>query len=35
MLTMPAVISFLSKGIGLHSAFWLLACGYMTVEDSH
>ena len=21
----PAVIGFLSKGIGLHSAFWLLA----------
>jgi predicted MFS family arabinose efflux permease len=44
MLMGPAVIGFLSKGIGLHSAFWflavLLACvpifgKYLTVEDSH
>jgi hypothetical protein len=25
MLMGPAVIGFLSKGIGLHSAFWFLA----------
>jgi hypothetical protein len=25
MLTGPAVIGFLSKGIGLHNAFWFLA----------
>jgi hypothetical protein len=25
MLTGPAAIGFLSKGIGLHNAFWLLA----------
>jgi hypothetical protein len=25
MLTGPAAIGFLSKGIGLHKAFWLLA----------
>jgi MFS family permease len=44
MLTGPAVIGFLSKGIGLHSAFWflaaLLACvpifgKYLTVENPH
>jgi len=43
MLTGPAVIGFLSKGIGLHSAFWflalLLACvpifgKYLTVKSS-
>jgi predicted MFS family arabinose efflux permease len=44
MLMGPAVIGFLSKGIGLHSAFWflaaLLACvpifgKYLTVETPH
>jgi predicted MFS family arabinose efflux permease len=44
MLMGPAVIGFLSKGIGLHSAFWflaaLLACvpifgKYLTVENPH
>jgi hypothetical protein len=44
MLTGPAVIGFLSKGIGLHNAFWFLAallacvpifCKYVTVEDPH
>lgn len=44
MLTGPAIIGFLSKGIGLHSAFWflaaLLACvpifgKYLTVENPH
>jgi hypothetical protein len=40
MLTAPAVMGFLSKGIGLHSAFWFLACvpifgRYMTVEGLH
>jgi len=44
MLTGPAVIGFLSKGIGLHSAFWflalLLACvpifgKYLTVKNPH
>jgi predicted MFS family arabinose efflux permease len=44
MLTGPAVIGFLSKGIGLHNAFWflaaLLACvpifgRYLTVENPH
>jgi hypothetical protein len=44
MLIGPAVIGFLSKGIGLHSAFWflaaLLACvpifgKYLTVENPH
>jgi hypothetical protein len=44
MLTGPAVIGFLSKGIGLHSAFWflaaLLACvpifgKYLTIENVH
>jgi hypothetical protein len=44
MLIGPAVIGFLSKGIGLHSAFWflaaLLACvpifgKYLTVESPH
>jgi MFS family permease len=44
MLTGPAVIGFLSKGIGLRSAFWflaaLLACvpifgKYVTVENPH
>ena len=44
MLTGPAVIGFLSKGIGLHSAFWFLdalpACmpifgKYVTVENPH
>jgi MFS family permease len=43
LLTGPAVIGFLSKGIGLHNAFWflaaLLACvpifgKYVTVESS-
>jgi hypothetical protein len=43
MLTGPAVIGFLSKGIGLHNAFWflvaLLACvpifgKYVTVKSS-
>jgi predicted MFS family arabinose efflux permease len=42
MLTGPAVIGFLSKGIGLHNAFWLLAAllacvpifgKYLTVEN--
>ena len=44
MLAGPAVIGFLSKGIGLHNAFWflaaLLACvpifgKYLTIEDRH
>jgi MFS family permease len=44
LLTGPAVIGFLSKGIGLHNAFWflvaLLACvpifgKYVTAETSH
>jgi MFS family permease len=44
MLTGPAVIGFLSKGIGLHSAFWFLAAlqacvpifaKYLTVENPH
>jgi MFS family permease len=44
MLTGPAVIGFLSKGIGLHSAFWfrgaLRACvpifgKYVTTENPH
>jgi predicted MFS family arabinose efflux permease len=44
MLTGPAVIGFLSKGIGLHSAFWFLAAllgcvpifgKYVTVENPH
>ena len=43
MLTGPAAIGFLSKGIGLHNAFWLLAallacvpifCKHVTAEDS-
>jgi MFS family permease len=43
LLTGPAVIGFLSKGIGLHNAFWflavLMACvpifgKYVTVQDS-
>jgi predicted MFS family arabinose efflux permease len=44
MLAGPAVIGFLSKGIGLHNAFWFLAallacvpifCKYVTAEDPH
>ena len=44
LLTGPAVIGFLSKGIGLHNAFWflaaLMACvpifgKHVTVENSH
>src|ERR1700674_1736402 len=44
MLTGPAVIGFLSKGIGLHSAFWFLAAllasvpmfgKYLTIENPH
>jgi MFS family permease len=44
MLTGPAAIGFLSKGIGLHNAFWflaaLLACvpifgKHVTAEYSH
>jgi len=43
MLTGPAVIGFLSRGIGLHGAFWflaaLMACvpifgKFVTVEKS-
>jgi MFS family permease len=44
MLTGPAAIGFLSKGIGLHNVFWflvaLLACvpifgKHVTAENSH
>jgi predicted MFS family arabinose efflux permease len=44
MLTGPAVIGFLSKGIGLHNAFWFLAallacvpifCKYVTAEKPY
>jgi MFS family permease len=44
MLTGPAVIGFLSNGIGLHNAFWFLVAllasvpifgKYLTVENPH